>query len=63
MNYAADNIGDAAIRAAKSSDVAVVVVGNDPTCGPNMAHDWTDQRHQPLRRPRVTGARAATARP
>ncbi|HYK36935.1 glycoside hydrolase family 3 C-terminal domain-containing protein [Alloacidobacterium sp.] len=40
VNYAADEIGDAAYNAAKSSDVAVVVVGNDPTCGPDMAHDW-----------------------
>jgi beta-glucosidase len=43
VNYAGDNTADAAVRAAKNSDVAVVVVGNDPTCGPNMAHDWTDQ--------------------
>ena len=40
VNYAADEIGDAAYNAAKNSDVAVVVVGNDPTCGPDMAHDW-----------------------
>ncbi len=40
VNYAADEIGNAAVNAAKSSDVAVVVVGNDPTCGPDMAHDW-----------------------
>ena len=40
VNYAADEIGNAAIKAAQSSDVAVVVVGNDPTCGPDMAHDW-----------------------
>jgi len=32
VNTAADNIEDA-VRAAKSSDVAVVVVGNDPMCG------------------------------
>jgi len=31
---------DDAVNAAKSSDVAVVVVGNDPTCGPDMAHAW-----------------------
>jgi beta-glucosidase len=42
VNYAADELGNAAINAAKSSDVAVVVVGNDPTCGPDMAHDWHD---------------------
>lgn len=40
VNYAADEIGNAAFNAAKSSDVAVVVVGNDPTCGPDMPHDW-----------------------
>ena len=40
VNYAADEIGNAAVHAAESSDVAVVVVGNDPTCGPDMAHDW-----------------------
>jgi beta-glucosidase len=40
VNYAADEIGHAAFNAARSSDVAVVVVGNDPTCGPDMAEDW-----------------------
>ena len=40
VNYAADNTGDAAVKAAKSSDVAIVVVGNDPTCGPDMEHAW-----------------------
>ena len=40
VNYAADELNNAAINAARSSDVAVVVVGNDPTCGPDMAHDW-----------------------
>jgi beta-glucosidase len=40
VNYAAEEIGNAAMKAAQSSDVAVVVVGNDPTCGPDMAHDW-----------------------
>jgi beta-glucosidase len=33
VNYAATNDSDAAVKAAKSSDVAVVVVGNHPTCG------------------------------
>jgi beta-glucosidase len=42
INYAADNNSDAAVKAARSSDVAVVVVGNDPTCGPNMEHAWRD---------------------
>ena len=40
INYAADELGNAAVSAARSSDVAVVVIGNDPTCGPDMAHDW-----------------------
>src|SRR5271168_995989 len=40
VNYAADETDSAATKAAQSSDVAVVVVGNDPTCGPDMAHDW-----------------------
>jgi beta-glucosidase len=40
VNYAADNTNDAAVKAAKASDVAIVVVGNDPTCGPDMAHVW-----------------------
>lgn len=33
VNYAADNTDDAAVKAARSSDVAVVVVGNHPLCG------------------------------
>ena len=40
VNYAADETGNAAVSAAKKSDVAIVVIGNDPTCGPDMAHDW-----------------------
>lgn len=40
VNYAADESDNAAVKAAQSSDVAVVVVGNDPTCGPNMGHEW-----------------------
>lgn len=40
VNYAASELGNAAINAARKSDVAVVVIGNDPTCGPDMAHDW-----------------------
>jgi beta-glucosidase len=42
VTYAADEIGNAAINAARNADAAVVVVGNDPTCGPDMAHDWHD---------------------
>ncbi|GAB1265280.1 glycoside hydrolase family 3 C-terminal domain-containing protein [Aurantivibrio infirmus] len=33
INYARDNSDDAALDAAKKSDYAVVVVGNDPMCG------------------------------
>ena len=33
VNYAENNDNDAAVNAAKSSGVAVVVVGNDPMCG------------------------------
>ncbi|HEY1766280.1 MAG TPA: glycoside hydrolase family 3 C-terminal domain-containing protein [Terracidiphilus sp.] len=40
VNYAAEELGNEAVKAAKASDVAVVVIGNDPTCGPDMAHDW-----------------------
>jgi len=40
VNYAAEELGNAAVNAARKSDVAIVVVGNDPTCGPDMAHDW-----------------------
>jgi beta-glucosidase len=29
-----------ALKAASESDVAVVVIGNDPTCGPDMALAW-----------------------
>ena len=40
VNYAASETNQAAVAAARESDVAIVVVGNDPTCGPDMAHDW-----------------------
>ena len=40
INYAAAELGQAAITAAQKSDVAIVVVGNDPTCGPDMPKDW-----------------------
>ena len=33
VNYAADNKDGAAVKAARASDVAIVVVGNHPTCG------------------------------
>ncbi|MCS0630090.1 glycoside hydrolase family 3 C-terminal domain-containing protein [Telluria mixta] len=51
VNYAADNANDAAVKAARDADVAIVVVGNDPTCGPNMAHDWTDAGTKPCADP------------
>jgi beta-glucosidase len=40
INYAADNTGNAAVDAARASEVAVVVVGSSPTCGPDMARQW-----------------------
>ncbi|MFZ1083978.1 MAG: glycoside hydrolase family 3 C-terminal domain-containing protein [Terracidiphilus sp.] len=40
VNYAESELGHAAVNAAKNSDVAVVIIGNDPTCGPDMAQDW-----------------------
>ncbi len=40
VNYAASEVGQAALTAARESDAAVVVVGNDPTCGPDMGRDW-----------------------
>lgn len=51
VTYAMDNAQDAAVKAAKASDVAIVVVGNDPTCGPNMAHDWTNDGTKPCADP------------
>jgi len=39
VNYAADNTDGAAVKAASSSDVAIVVVGNHPWCG--LARDAT----------------------
>ena len=40
VNYAESELGNVALNAARHSDVAIVVIGNDPTCGPDMAHDW-----------------------
>ena len=51
VRYAPDNADDAAVKAARESDVAVVFVGNDPTCGPNMATDWTDNGTRPCADP------------
>ena len=42
VNYAASETNQAALIAARESDVAVVFVGNDPTCGPDMQRDWHD---------------------
>jgi beta-glucosidase len=41
VNYAPDDQDGAAVKAARASDVAIVVVGNHPTCGPNMGKEWT----------------------
>ena len=38
VNYAADNTNGAAVQAAKASDVAIVFVGNQPTCGMGWGH-------------------------
>jgi len=51
VTYAADNADGAAVKAARAADVAIVVVGNDPTCGPNMAQDWTDAGTKPCADP------------
>ncbi|WP_267394146.1 MULTISPECIES: glycoside hydrolase family 3 C-terminal domain-containing protein [unclassified Sphingomonas] len=51
VSYTADNMNAAAVAAAHAADVAVVVVGNDPTCGPNMANDWTDNGTKPCADP------------
>jgi len=42
VNYAANNDEDAAVKAAKASDVAVVFVGNHPTCDAPWARCPTD---------------------
>jgi beta-glucosidase len=44
VRYAADNSNDAAVQAAKASDVAIVVVGNHPWCGVdrNAPGIWKD---------------------
>ncbi len=51
VTFARDNSDGAAVKAAKAADVAIVVVGNDPTCGPNMANDWTDAGTKPCADP------------
>lgn len=40
VTYAADETEQAAVRAARESDVAIVVIGNNPTCGDTMGQDW-----------------------
>jgi beta-glucosidase len=52
VNYAASDEAGAAVKAAQSSDVAIVVVGNDPKCGPDMGRQWTrDGNTQPCADP------------
>ena len=51
VDYVPDNGGGAAERAARAADVAVVLVGNDPTCGPNMGKEWTDAGTKPCADP------------
>ncbi len=41
VNYAANDDAGAAVKAARASDVALVLVGNDPKCGPDMGRQWT----------------------
>jgi len=41
VNFAANDDAGAAVKAAQASDVAVVLVGNDPKCGPDMGRQWT----------------------
>jgi beta-glucosidase len=51
VNYAASELGQAAVQAARKSDVAVVVIGNDPKCGPDMPRDWDDNGTLPCTNP------------
>ncbi len=51
VTYAADNTDGAAVAAARAADVAIVVVGNDPTCGPDMAHEWNADGTKPCADP------------
>jgi beta-glucosidase len=51
VNYVVDNKDGLAVKAARESDVAIVLVGNDPTCGPNMAKEWTDAGTKPCADP------------
>jgi beta-glucosidase len=47
VSFTPDNANGAAVQAARAADVAIVVVGNDPTCGPNMLHEWTSDGTKP----------------
>ena len=52
VNYAATDEAGAAVKAAQASDVAIVLVGNDPKCGPDMGRQWTrDGNTQPCADP------------
>jgi beta-glucosidase len=51
VNYVADNRDGLAVKAARESDVAIVLVGNHPTCGPNMGQEWTDAGTKPCADP------------
>jgi len=52
VNYAASDEAGAAVKAAQASDVAIVLVGNDPKCGPDMGRQWTrDGNTQPCADP------------
>ena len=70
VNYAAYDTPDgedAALEAASESDVAVVVVGNNPTCG-DEGHSWYEHAHEAAASPcpapiPATDAKAATAKP
>jgi len=41
VNYAADNTDGATVEAMKKSELVVVVIGSNPTCG-DMSHAWYD---------------------
>ena len=51
VNYAATEIGQEAVKAARGADAAVVVIGNDPKCGPDMPRDWGDNGTFPCTNP------------
>ena len=53
VNYAANNDNDAAVKAAKESDVAIVFVGNHPTCDARLGPLPDAQRWQGSHGPQV----------